>query len=217
MSKWKRVEVAIRRGLGLRSGRPPFTGRYYLRARRLLLDAIDILNAAGLPYTVDAGTLLGIARQGDLIPWDNDIDMLLPVEQAANLQKLAWRFRLRGWGVSRLYRMAFRGQAWNIGDPRVLKIRRRHLMLFGGGNTLLDITFIYRHGDHYYWPMAKKVCRAPCEFFAECDLLEYAGRRVRAPHDHERYLELSYGDWRTPRQDFSHDQLGVIVADSDDG
>jgi len=216
MSMLKQMKAGIRQALGLRSGRPPFTGRYYRRGRRLLVDTLDILNVAGLPYTVDAGTLLGIARQGDLIPWDNDIDMLLPVDYVPDLQRLAWRFRLRGWGVSRLYRMAFPSEVWNIGDPRVLKVRRRHLMLIGGGNTLLDITFTYRDGDFCYWPMARKLCRVPVAFFTGCDMLEYAGRPVRAPHRHERYLELSYGDWRTPRRDFHHDQLGVIIADADD-
>ena len=32
-----------------RSERPPFTGKYYWRARALLLDTVDIFNRAGFP------------------------------------------------------------------------------------------------------------------------------------------------------------------------
>ena len=62
----------IKERLGLRHGRPNFSDpKYHGRAKRLLLDVCDIFNQAQLPYTVDAGTLLGLCRDGDLIPWNN--------------------------------------------------------------------------------------------------------------------------------------------------
>jgi hypothetical protein len=208
----RRLRKRLRKRLGLRRQRPPFAGRHYRRARRLLLDAIDLFNAADLPYAVDAGTLLGLVRDGDLIPWDNDLDLILPVEALPRLRALIPRLWLRGWKVSRTYRMAFDSEAWRRGDPRVVKVRSWSPWLIGPGSTLLDITVVYPDGKHYWWEMARRVCRVPREFLDGRGTLSFAGREVKVPRDHERYLELSYGDWRTPRPDFSHNDLGVIVG-----
>jgi hypothetical protein len=194
------------------SGRPPFTGRHYRRGRALLLDTVDILNAAGIPYTLDAGTLLGIVRDGDLIPWDNDIDLMLPATAVPQLRKVYWQIFRRGWKVSRTYRMAFASEAWKVGDPRVIKLRSWNPWLFGPGSTLLDITIVHRHRDMCWWEMAKKVCRADAGYFERDNHLQWGGRRIRVPHDYEAYLSELYGDdWRIPDAGFHHDQFGTIV------
>ncbi|MCP5416509.1 MAG: LicD family protein [Chromatiaceae bacterium] len=172
---------------------------------------MDILNRAELPYMLDAGTLLGIARDGDLIPWDNDIDLMLPVESVAKLRKLYAEIFRHGWKVSRTYRMEFSSSAWQIGDPRVIKLRSWNPWLLGPGSTLLDITIIHRHAEAYWWEMAKKVCTVEACFFDKHEYLEYGNRQVRVPYRHEEYLTRLYGDWKTPDRNFHHDQFGTIV------
>lgn len=51
-----------------------------LRERQLrILDAIAVhCDALGLRYYLCAGTLLGAVRHGGYIPWDDDIDVMLP-------------------------------------------------------------------------------------------------------------------------------------------
>lgn len=51
-----------------------------MRARQLrLLDALtEHCDAHGLRYYLCAGTLLGAVRHGGYIPWDDDIDVMLP-------------------------------------------------------------------------------------------------------------------------------------------
>lgn len=41
------------------------------------IETIDLLNAHDVPYWVCHGTLLGLIRDGKLIPWDHDIDIAL--------------------------------------------------------------------------------------------------------------------------------------------
>lgn len=214
ISPLKKHTRSIKRRLGLRTERPPFTGKYYRRARALLLDTVDIFNRAEIPYTLDAGSLLGIVRDGDLIPWDNDIDLMLPVESIDRLRKVYLEIFRRGWKVSRTYRMQFASKAWNIGDPRVIKIRSWNPWLFGPGSTLLDITIIYRLQDAYWWEMAKKICHVDAVHFDNHDYLDYGGLRIRAPYRYEDYLTRLYGDWRTPDKGFHHDQFGTIVENA---
>lgn len=215
-SQFKIIKRRIKKALGLQSERPPFTGRYYEKGRQLLLDTIDIFNEADLPYLIDAGALLGLARDGDLIPWDNDIDCLLPVTEVPRLKKLYWLFRRRGWQISRMYQMPFPTDAWAVGDPRVIKIRSRGKFLVNPGKTMLEVNFIYPRGEHFYWESYGKVLRVPRNYFDTADCLEYAGRRVRVPSNYEAYLEIVYGDWRTPRQEFDSNDLGIIFAEGED-
>ncbi|MCU7840363.1 MAG: LicD family protein [Candidatus Thiodiazotropha sp. (ex Troendleina suluensis)] len=210
-SGWKKVRKGVKKRLGLRTERPPFTGKYYDRARCMLLDVVDIFNQAGLPYSVDAGTLLGLVRDGDLIPWDNDLDIMLPVEAIPQLHALYDRIKGKGWRVSHTYTMPFACEAWQEDNPRVIKIRSQTLLHIGAGSTLLDITIIYRHDDHYWWEMSNRICRIPAEFLDRHQTIAYAGRQMRVPYDYERYLQHTYGDWRTPQQAFPRDEFGIIL------
>ena len=53
---------------------------------------IDILNDIGLKYWLDAGTLLGIIRDGDLIPWDYDADIGILPETSHEIMKHRIKF-----------------------------------------------------------------------------------------------------------------------------
>ena len=46
----------------------------------LLADFVRVMEANGLPYSLMCGTLLGAVRHKGFIPWDDDIDLVLPRE-----------------------------------------------------------------------------------------------------------------------------------------
>src|SRR4051794_24102390 len=51
------------------------------RQLRDMLEVVaEILEAASVPYFLCAGTALGGMRGGDLIPWDFDVDLLVPIQ-----------------------------------------------------------------------------------------------------------------------------------------
>ena len=55
---------------------------------RLLLIFDHICRANGLRYWLDAGTLLGAARHGGFIPWDDDVDVMMPEEDYCRFVEL---------------------------------------------------------------------------------------------------------------------------------
>ena len=48
--------------------------------RQQFIEIIDLLNGKDIPYHLEGGVLLGIVRDGDLLPWDNDTDLSINFE-----------------------------------------------------------------------------------------------------------------------------------------
>ena len=56
---------------------------------RLLKILDGACRQAGLKYWLDSGTLLGAVRHGGFIPWDDDVDVKMPVEDYRRLIEIA--------------------------------------------------------------------------------------------------------------------------------
>jgi lipopolysaccharide cholinephosphotransferase len=56
-------------------------GKSKQTAIELLKITIDILNEFNINYFLISGTLLGYARHNDFIPWDDDIDLIVELNQ----------------------------------------------------------------------------------------------------------------------------------------
>lgn len=54
----------------------------------MLKDFIDICNEHELYYAIHTGTALGAVRHGGFIPWDDEIDVIMPREDYENFLKL---------------------------------------------------------------------------------------------------------------------------------
>jgi hypothetical protein len=52
------------------------------------LDIAHRMEQAGVSYVADSGTLLGAARDGGMIPWDDDSDLIIPAKDENKMSKL---------------------------------------------------------------------------------------------------------------------------------
>lgn len=70
------------------------TQRYILHVLREVISVLDELN---IPYYMQGGTMLGAVRHKGFIPWDDDVDLLIPREdygRMISLFKDTERYRL---------------------------------------------------------------------------------------------------------------------------
>ena len=65
--------------------------------RTILAYAHELLAAQGIVHWLDMGTLLGACRYGGLTPWDDDIDLQVPLEHLDQLRALQSRIEGDGY------------------------------------------------------------------------------------------------------------------------
>jgi hypothetical protein len=152
-------------------------------ALRNTVDLLTILESVGVPAWVQDGTLLGLVRDGRLIPWDHDTDtgcMIADWKPEARDALEAAGFALRTLGEP--------DNGW------------QHRWSRGGEKT--DIFFHYPH-DGGQWHAAY-MSKAQYRFNyprLSFERLRVLDRDVLIPSPPESFLETKYGaDWRKPRR-----------------
>lgn len=106
------------------------------RELEMLKLFINICEQNGLRYYMAGGTLLGAVRHKGFIPWDDDIDVLMPRPDYMRLQKLA---------ASRLLPPAYKFHSWELGnlnDP---------MCKIFDTNTFVDKKYHRDRYDKYLW------------------------------------------------------------------
>ena len=75
--------------------------------RQQFIEIIDLLNEKDIPYHLEGGVLLGIVRDRDLLPWDNDTDLSINFEDykfleiaAKEIKRLGWRCKFKKFDTS---------------------------------------------------------------------------------------------------------------------
>lgn len=200
------------------AGKLRLTGKLADTAKKMLKDVCAILDENDIPYVLDNGTLLGIVRDGGLIPWDNDLDIAVKQDYLDRLIRIRYKFWLAGYRT-RIRRSKKDMPHFPRGSVRIIKIQTRRL--FFKGVTLLDIFIKKEEGDQCYWTMGVKnpiLLSAPLRYYEDVTRREFGGYEYLIPGDYETYLAHRYGDWKTPVRDFDYrkDDLAIVKNDEYD-
>ncbi|MCJ7801648.1 MAG: LicD family protein [Candidatus Marinimicrobia bacterium] len=166
------------------------------RMKKMLLFTIDQLQENNIPFWLEAGTLLGIYRDGDLISWDYDADISIPAEYSDKVVALRYIFLPRF-----IIRKRPIYSRWITGDTRVVKIKTTWEKL-QQVNFHIDLFCVYKVSDKYRWVDSGVLKQADAKYFDTQDIIEWEGRKIPIPAHAEEYLSLRYGNWRIPSKNY---------------
>lgn len=62
-----------------------------------LAHVVKVLDEEGLDYWIDSGSLVGIMREGDVLPYDKDIDVSVWYDQTPRVERLVPRIKELGY------------------------------------------------------------------------------------------------------------------------
>jgi hypothetical protein len=171
---------------------------------RSLADLHDAFEDHGIWHTLMYGTLLGAVRDGDVIPWDYDFDLLVRPEQVERILQLGPQLARRGLRVEPTRHWRARLCMNRDGVPR---FSTQALGVFAGEEKLGDLyAFVlfedgvlrrYDFANHTYWCPHHSF---PAWFVeGPQGTAKIRGRRYPIPRDAEQLIAGIYGDdWRVP-------------------
>lgn len=173
------------------------TDRTLAKARRLLLHAARVLDKHQVRYHLEGGTLLGIVRDGDLLPWDHDLDISIPFSDLERFKACLSKLSSRHWIVRTRLGFHCGHPAMGSSQNRLFKVKNR-VGLFFSGRMCLDIFVKHEHEGFVYWEAKEKLMRVGSRFYRSYEEVEYRGVKLKVPNDYRDYLSAKYGDWSVP-------------------
>ncbi len=166
----------------------------------------EVLDANGIDYYLDFGTLLGLVRENNFIKHDDDIDLTI-IDRTIEARSLLKTLLSEGFVF--IHALTVRG--------RVVEFSVSYKKLSADFYFYIPITKAGNVGvcDVYFDPSVKydnpnennyKVWFIPDGIRTK--IVQFMGVDVRIPECPEKILEIEYGkDWRTPIKNWSADKL----------
>ena len=189
------------------ANKPSLTSSNLSNARKVLFTVTSLLDANNIPYHLEGGTLLGIVRDQELLPWDDDVDISVPLEYAQEILKLKWQLLLKG------YRLSTRKSKKDVGPIKVghyslFKIKPivgYYLRWFTPDSELvvLDLFMKVKDQTHTYWQAKEKVMRVENKFYESFETVDYLGQTLKVPNHYRDYLTEKYGNWSIPVKEWN--------------
>lgn len=169
-------------------------------ARKTLFYILGIFESNNITYFINHGTLLGIVRDDDIIPWDDDIDITIYEQDMKNalsylkrsFQNLDYKTEQVQYSGTAIYQNNKTLTAINISAKRIVDGMTVH-------EFSIDVQPVTFEKDMAIMPNTY----APAYHFTKTETIEFKGRSVTVPFEYKKYLEFSYGDWNVPKKNMT--------------
>ena len=182
--------------------KPSSTGLDVKKARKILIELTAFLDAKQIPYHLEGGTLLGIVRDKDLLPWDNDMDISIPEKYVDDLKSLQFEMFKRGLRLT-IRKSKLSIGPFNEGDVYVFRVKPLlgyivHWFIPSFNNIVVDIFVKKNDAEFTYWQAKRRLMRVENRYYTSFQTVNFYGVELKVPNHYRDYLTQKYGDWSVP-------------------
>ena len=150
---------------------------------KMLFKVVELLEEENVEYWLDFGTLLGLARDGGIIEWDEDVDISVWQTSYDKLEKIKPKLIEFGYIVSN-------------------NIDWGNKVYFDGKRKIwVDIYYwkknnnMYTHASPGFNP---KINTFSLSLLGNFTTINFKGKDFVVPEKYEEKLTIMYQDWKTP-------------------
>ncbi len=176
-------------------------GKNLKEAEKLLEDVVSLFDQCKIIYWLEGGTLLGIRREGRLLPWDNDLDLSMMQDQLGKLDALLNSLKEGGYRI-RIRRFSEDSEWCKKGDIRMIKIRTKSFFGLLKGKICLEVFVKYPKEGKAYWGIGNIAMFVPLPYYQSFKKINFLNYSYNIPEKTDTYLTHRFGDWETPRKDW---------------
>jgi phosphorylcholine metabolism protein LicD len=151
-----------------------------------LQEIKKVLDELGVKFLLIDGVLLGAVREKNFIKWDWDVELgLYTEEMEGKIDEIVEAMGRAGLRVGTV-----------VKDKDNLKVNVHKY------NTKYSLIGYFVEGDY----RRRRNWQVPAESFSQTEEIDFLGAKYRCPSPPEAYLEFTYGDWKTPKQETDPDK-----------
>lgn len=152
--------------------------------RKTARHVFSVLHEAGVRYWLEAGSLLGAMRSGDILPWDHDVDVGFITE---DMNRCKWLKKAQNKPVvdkkGFLWEKGTEGNLYKVSYSKVNSIHVNLFPFYSKNGTMVKDSWFTSHknmdfAESYLHPMSS---------------IDFIGRTVPSPNNIRDFLELKYG------------------------
>ena len=154
-------------------------------AKTEFVKICTVLNDAEINYFVADGTLLGIIREGELIPHDTDLDFYI----FGNKKNV------------KFVKKIMKQNKYKVGRKLRYLLNIQQLSFYNKEKVIVDFCFWYKKGDYLFF-RAPEIPRPRAQdyfYFTGETYIKFNGIEFKTFHNPEQWLAMMYGEtWRIP-------------------
>lgn len=193
--------------------------------RKMLKDTHSILVAENIQYMMDGGTLLGAVRHKNIIPWDDDADIVIFEKDELKFTNLAQTFFEFGyglttfWGGYKLFPLngkpiQYQNRNWNWDEvSKRVEDRER----FDYKYPFIDVFIIKDFGDKFHFANKRAKTIYNKFYHMKNDVFplkeyKFADFMLFGPNNAKEYLDRAYGNdhMTTGYKSYDHENLKFL-------